>query len=163
MLHGYIFLGKLSQELIQVGLLCVSNFRPWKTRWLPSFLLFGKVKLTLCPLTLLAMGVKTNDYVWGGVFRTPRLFLAFLGLFQDTWNHCWPMNNWRDSSVIIQKKRFEIIFKIGQVIAIFPSETKKFQKFKIFGNTFFELKMAIALSIFKILSSIFLQTSPFLL
>ena len=32
--------------------------------------------------------------------------------------------------MIIQKKRFEIIFKIGQVIAIFPSETKKFQKFK---------------------------------
>ena len=61
-----------------------------------------------------------------------------------------------------QRKIFEGTLKNAQIIAIFLSE-KNFSKFrrKIL-KFFFELKMAIAQSIFKILGSSFLQTPPFL-
>ena len=42
-------------------------------------------------LTLLVPGFLTNDYCRGGVFRTPKLFLANLDLFMDFLNNCWPI------------------------------------------------------------------------
>ena len=52
-------------------------------------------------LTLLLPGLPTNDYSQGGVFRTPKLFTAYLDLFLDLWNHYQPIYSSRGSSVIM--------------------------------------------------------------
>ena len=57
-------------------------------------------------------------------------------------------------------KKNENILKIGQVIAIIPSVTNFLHNSQKFLINFFELKMAIAWSIFKILSSSFFANTP---
>ena len=129
---------------------------PMTPRW---FLFYSKnedacKKLELNSLTLLLPGFLTNDY-------SPKLFSA-LGTFSWTCGsiiNCFIVKGVHQWSY---RKKLEGTQKIARVIAIFLSE-KNFSKFEEKKSNFFpKLRLAIAKSIFKILGSNFLQTSPFL-
>ena len=72
-------------------------------------------------------GLDQRLFMGGGVFRTPRLFLAFFGHISG---HMEPLLTNKQLKELISDplEKIKIILKIGRVIAIFPSRIKFYSK-----------------------------------